>query len=69
MEYEQIGKRLEWLDEQQRQSKTSVVDLVSRLTALETSVNALVQQFKTLSKELTEVSPISGQHLRRSSRE
>ncbi len=33
--------------------------MVSRLTSLETSVNALVQQFKTLSKELTEVSPVS----------
>jgi chromosome segregation ATPase len=60
MEFEQIGKRLEWLDEQQRQSKSSVGDLGSRLAALETSINALTQQFKTLSKELTEVSPISG---------
>ncbi len=60
MEFEQIGKRLEWLDEQQRQSKSSFGDIVSRLASLETSVNALVQQFKTLSKELTEVSPISG---------
>jgi len=59
MEFEQIGKRLEWLDEQQRQSKNNVGDLGTRLTALETSVNALNQQFKTLSKELTEVSPIS----------
>src|SRR5512143_3754283 len=60
MEFEQIGKRLEWLDEQQRQSKSSVGDLGSRLASLETSINALNQQFKTLSKELTEVSPISG---------
>ncbi len=59
MEFEQIGKRLEWLDEQQRQSKTNVGDLGTRLAALETSVNALTQQFKTLSKELTEVSPIN----------
>jgi chromosome segregation ATPase len=59
MEFEQIGKRLEWLDEQQRQSKSSFGDLDTRLSALETSVNALNQQFKTLSKELTEVSPIS----------
>jgi chromosome segregation ATPase len=59
MEFEQIGKRLEWLDEQQRQSKTNVGDLGTRLAALETSINALNQQFKILSKELTEVSPIS----------
>lgn len=59
MEYEQIGKRLEWLDEQQRQSKSSVGDIVSRLAALETSMNAVTQQFKTLSKDLTQVSPVS----------
>jgi chromosome segregation ATPase len=60
MEYEQIGKRLEWLDEQQRQSKSSVGDIVSRLAALETSMNAVNQQFKILSKDLTQVSPVSG---------
>src|SRR5512140_168445 len=59
MEFEQIGKRLEWLDEQQRLSKTNVGDLGTRLASIETSVNALVQQLKTLSKELTEVSPVS----------
>ncbi len=58
MEFEQIGKRLEWLDEQQRQSKSNVGDLGTRLANLETSVNALVSQFKTLSKELTEVPPV-----------
>ena len=59
MEYEQIGKRLEWLDEQQRQSKTSVGDLGSRLASVETSVNALVAQLKTLSKEVKEVPPVT----------
>ena len=59
MEFEQIGKRLEWLDEQQRQSKTFVGDLGSRLASIETSVNALGQQLKMLSKDLTEVSPVS----------
>jgi DNA repair exonuclease SbcCD ATPase subunit len=59
MEFEQFGKRLEWLDEQQRQSKTSVGDMVRRLAALETSVNALAQQFKMLSKDLTEVPPVN----------
>ena len=46
MEFEQIGKRLEWLDEQQRLSKTNVGDVVSRLATLETSVNALTQQLR-----------------------
>ena len=55
MEFEQIGKRLEWLDEQQRQSKTSVGDLVGRIASLETSVNALSQQLKALSKDLADL--------------
>lgn len=59
MEFEQIGKRLEWLDEQQRQSKTSVGDIASRLAALETSVNALSQQLKLLNKDINEVPPVN----------
>ena len=55
MEFEQIGKRLEWLDEQQRQSKTFVGDLGTRLNSLETSVNALAQQLKALSKDLADL--------------
>src|SRR5512146_535308 len=59
MEYEQIGKRLEWLDEQQRQSKTNVGDLLTRLASVETSISVLGQQLKLLSKDLVEVSPVS----------
>jgi chromosome segregation ATPase len=57
MEFEQIGKRLEWLDEQQRRNKSDLVNLGERLTSIETSVNALTQQFKTLSQGLAEIAP------------
>lgn len=57
MEFEQIEKRLEWLDEQQRKNKTTLSDLSEKVTSLETSVNALMKQFKTLSKELSEIAP------------
>ena len=57
MEFEQIGKRLEWLDEQQRKNKTDLINLGERLTSIETSVNALTQQFKTLSQGLAEIAP------------
>jgi chromosome segregation ATPase len=57
MEFDQIGKRLEWLDDQQRKNKTELVGLGERLTSLETSVNALVQQLKTLSQGLAEITP------------
>ncbi len=52
MEFEQIVQRLEWLDEQQRKNKLSIEDLGSRLTSLETSVNALNQLVRDLTKEL-----------------
>jgi chromosome segregation ATPase len=57
MEFEQIGKRLEWLDEQQRKNKTDISDLGERLSSIETSVNALTQQIKTLNQSMTELTP------------
>ena len=57
MEFEQIAKRLEWLDEQQRKHKTAVSAVEERLTSLETSLNALTKQIKTLTKEISEIGP------------
>lgn len=57
MEFDQIGKRLEWLDDQQRKNKTELVGLGERLTSIETSVNALVQQLKAVSQGLAEITP------------
>ncbi len=55
MEFEQISKRLEWLDEQQRGSKIALSDLGERLTSLETSVNALTKQLKGLSTQMADM--------------
>ncbi|MBI2758082.1 MAG: hypothetical protein HYX49_05335 [Chloroflexi bacterium] len=57
MEFEQITKRLEWLDEQQRKNKTAVSAVEERLASLEGSVNALTKQIKALSKEISEIGP------------
>lgn len=57
MEFEQITKRLEWLDEEERKNKGNLTDLGQRLSSIETSVNALTQQFKTLSQGITELTP------------
>lgn len=56
MEFEQIEKRLEWLDEQQRKNQTSLSDLSEKLTSLETSVNALTKQFRAQNKEFADIS-------------
>lgn len=57
MEFEQIAKRLEWFDEQQRKNKTAVSAVEERLTSLETSVNALTKQIRALTKEISEIGP------------
>ena len=57
MEFEQIVKRLEWLDKQQRENKDALSSLSEHLNSFETSVNAVSKQIKTLSKQITEIAP------------
>ncbi len=57
MEFEQIIKRLEWLDKQQRESKDALAALNERLTSFETTVNAVSQQIKTLTKQTSDIAP------------
>lgn len=59
MEFEQIVKRLEWLDKQQRENKDALSALSERLSSFETSVNAVSKQIKTLSKQITELTPVT----------
>ena len=57
MEFEQITKRLEWLDDQERKSKASLAEMEKRLAALETTISAVSKQFKTLSRDVSELAP------------
>lgn len=57
MEFEQIVKRLEWLDKQQRETKDSIASLNERLSSFESSINVISKQMKTLSKQITDVTP------------
>ena len=59
MEFEQIAKRLEWLDNQQRKHETAVSGLDGRIASLETSVNALTKQLKELTKEISGIGPVA----------
>ena len=59
MDFEQITKRLEWLDDQERKSKADVSEISKSLAALETTVNAISQQFKTLSKDVGNLGPVT----------
>lgn len=57
MEFEQIVKRLEFLDKQQRETKETLASLKESLASFETTVNAVSKQIKTLSKQVTDITP------------
>lgn len=57
MEFEQISKRLEFLDEEQRKNKTAINDMAEKLVSIEASINALTKQAKSLNKQIAEISP------------
>jgi chromosome segregation ATPase len=57
MEFEEIVKRLEWLDTQQRQNKEMLAKLDERLSSFETTVNAVSKQIKSINKEMTDIAP------------
>lgn len=56
MEFEQIVKRLDWLEKQQRDNKETVSALSERLASFDTSVNAVSKQIKSLGKQFTDIS-------------
>lgn len=55
MEFEQIIKRIDWLEKQQRKSSETAQALEDRLTSIERDVAALSKQAKALEKGLAEV--------------
>ncbi len=57
MEFEQLVKRLDWLEKQQRENKETIGALSEKLTSFETSVNAVSKQIKTISKQVTDIMP------------
>jgi len=57
MEFEEIVKRLEWLDNQQRQIKEQNTRQEERLASFETTVNAVSKQIKTLNQQFSEILP------------
>ncbi|MCC7117811.1 MAG: hypothetical protein IT310_04740 [Anaerolineales bacterium] len=57
MEFEQIIKRLEWLDKQQREHKETIAKLVERTASYEASLDVTSKQVKAASKQLTELAP------------
>lgn len=59
MEFEQIIKRLDWLDEEHRKDKTNLAQISDRLTNYESNFKAINQQIKELSKDISLIVSIS----------
>ncbi|MCK6582069.1 MAG: hypothetical protein L6Q49_03115, partial [Anaerolineales bacterium] len=57
MEFEQIVKRLEFLDKQQRELKGNLAALKESLESFEATVDAVSKQIKTISRQMTDIAP------------
>lgn len=55
MEYEQVLKRVEWLDEERRKDRNALVQLDDRLKNLEGNIQNLLQQIKEINGEVVRV--------------
>jgi chromosome segregation ATPase len=55
MEFEQIVKRLEWLDEEHRKTRSSIITLEERMTALEGKIETVAKQLKPLPKQIADI--------------
>jgi chromosome segregation ATPase len=55
MEFEQLVKRLEWLDEEHRKTKSSIITVEERMKALEGKIDTVAKQLKPLPKQIADV--------------
>jgi len=58
MEFEQLVKRLEWLDEEHRKTRASIITLEQRMTALEGKIETVAKQIKPFEKQIADLSNI-----------
>jgi chromosome segregation ATPase len=59
MEFEQIIKRLDFLEKQQRVNKDAIAIFSERLDAMEASVNAVSKQVKAVAGQVGDITPIT----------
>ncbi len=55
MEFEQLVKRLEWLDEEHRKTRSSIITLEERMMALEGKIDTVAKQIKPLPKQIADI--------------
>ena len=59
MEFEQIVKRLEWLDDEHRKDKAALSKLEESIGLLDSSIKPLAKQIKDLEIKISEIGPVN----------
>jgi hypothetical protein len=59
MEFEQIVKRLEWLDDEHRKDKAALKKLEERVASFDNKFKPLSEQIKDLNKNVSEIGPVN----------
>ena len=59
MDFEQIVKRLQWLDEEHRKDKAAIIELEERIAAFEGNIDTVTKQIKPLEKDIAALVPNS----------
>jgi chromosome segregation ATPase len=59
MDFEQIVKRLQWLDEEHRKDKAAIIELEERIASYEGSMDTIAKQVKPLEKQIAAITPNS----------
>jgi chromosome segregation ATPase len=57
MDFEQIVKRLQWLDEEHRKDKAAIIELEERIAAHEGNLDTVAKQVKPLEKQIAGLTP------------
>lgn len=60
MDFEQIVKRLQWLDEEHRKDKAAIIELEERIASYEANLDTVAKQIKPLEKQVAALLPTSG---------
>jgi chromosome segregation ATPase len=59
MEFEQIVKRLEWLDDEHRKDKAALTKFEERIASIETNIKTMREDIKDLGKKIAEIGPVN----------
>ena len=59
MEFEQIVKHLEWLDEQHRKDKATIKSFDERMVSLDRKIDILSKDLKDIDKEILAIGPVN----------